>query len=109
LQEIWYHFCYNQNNKRYIGWQVFLNEQETTYVLEKAVKKLDEMDSFLKERGYSHFIFITPSKNQVVKGESKDMLIYDLILQYEIKPYYIADLIANYNLSDQDKEDLFYK
>jgi len=108
LQEIWYYFCYNQNNKRYIGWQVFLNEQETTYVLEKAVKKLDEMDSFLKERGYSHFIFITPSKNQVVEGESKDMLIYDLMLHHEIKPYYIADLIANYNLSDQEKEDLFY-
>ena len=108
LQELWYFFCYKQNNKRYEPWTTFLNEQERIYVLEKAVKKLKEMDTFLKEKGYKHVLFITPSKNQVIEGTNKDTLIYNLLIQYKIIPHYIIDKIAKYNLSLKEKEGLFY-
>jgi len=108
LQELWYYFCYLQNDKRYVSWKTFLNEQETTYVLEKAVKKLKEMDVYLKDKGYKHLIFITPSKAQVMEGTRKDTLIYDLLAQHELAPYYIIDDIAQYHLSLKEKEGLFH-
>ena len=108
LQELWYFFCYQQNNQRYKPWTTFLSEQDTIYVLEKAVKKLKEMDSFLKEKGYRHFLFISPYKSQVVEWESKDTSIYDLLVQYKLAPHYIIDEIAKYNLSKKEREGLFH-
>lgn len=108
LQELWYFFCYRQNNNRYKEWTTFANKQEQAYIIEKAVKKLKAMDSFLRENGCKHFVFITPSKSQVMEGAGKDMAVYNLLTQYELAPHYIADEIAKCDLSDKDKEDLFH-
>jgi hypothetical protein len=108
LQELWYFFCYEQNVQRYEPWETFLSEQDTIYVLEKAVKKLKEMDSFLKEKGYQHFLFITPSKSQVVEEASKNAPIYNLLVQHKLAPHYIIEKIAQYNLSKKEREGLFH-
>ena len=87
---------------------MFANEQEKAYVIEKAVKKLKEMDSFLLENGYKHFVFITPSRSQVVEEAGKDMAVYNLLTQYKLTPHYIAGEVAKYNLSNKEKEGLFH-
>ena len=69
---------------------------------------LKEMDSFLRENGYKHFVFITPSKSQVVEGAGKDMAVYNLLTRYELPFRYIADEIAKYNLSNKEKQGLFH-
>jgi len=108
FEELWYYFCYRQNNNRYKKWQSYANEQTKTLVVEKAVKKLKKMDVFLKERGYRHLIFITPTKKQVTEGVEKDSLVNDLLVKYELFPYYIIDEMNKLNLSKKEIEDSYY-
>ena len=108
FEELWYYFCYKQNSKRYKGWQSYADGQTKALVVEKAVKKLKEMDLFLKEKGYRHLFFITPTKNQVTQGVGKDSLVNDLFVKYELSPYYIIDELNNRNLSEKEKEDSFH-
>ena len=108
LAELWYYFCYRQNNKRYTHWQSYGNEQTESFVVEKAVEKLKAMETFLKEKGFKHLIFITPTKQQVTEGTEKDALVNDLLVKYELSPYYIADAIDTLNLSKQEKQNLYF-
>lgn len=97
VKELWYYFCYMQNNKRYLNWQELSNEKTKQLVVEKAIRKLKQMDNFLHEHGYKHFIFISPTMNQVLKKMAKDKLVKTIISQHQLKCYYIVDDI-NLNL-----------
>jgi len=108
FSELWYFFCYLQNNERYTGWQSFANEEENSYIVQKAIKKLKEMDDFLKKRGLQHLIFITPGVSQVVEGAPKDALVNKLLKYNSLNPYYILDELHKYKLSKRKKEKLFY-
>jgi hypothetical protein len=107
LEELWYYFCYKQNNNRYEHWQSYASEQAKTLVVEKAVQKLKKMDVFLKERGYKHLILITPERKQVTEGVEKDSLVNDLLVKYELFPDYILDEINKLNLSKKEMEDSY--
>ena len=108
FSELWYFFCYLQSNHRYLEWTSFANGEETKYVVRKAVKKLKLMDDYLRQRGFQHLIFITPSLSQVVKGEPKDPLVKNLLMDYHLTPYYILDELSQYNLSESERRELFY-
>jgi hypothetical protein len=101
LLELWYYFCYLQNNKRYRG--SCPSDAEIKYILEKAVNKLKEMDKLLKEKGYSHLIFVSPSKSQVFGEASKDHLTHYLLNRYDLNPIYILDGLNQEDLAQKDK------
>src|SRR5690606_27636417 len=82
-------------------------EQTTQYVYEKAVSKLMEMDAYLKEHGFLHLIFISPTKDQVIGDAGKHEFVQDLMNRYELNPIYILDKIENYNLSETELEELY--
>lgn len=103
LMELWYYFCFLQNNKRYINWQYFANDAETKYIMEKAINKLKEMDKLLKENGYTHLIFISPTKSQVYGEASKDHLIQYLLNRYDLNPIYILDRLNQEDLAQKGK------
>lgn len=108
LLELWYYFCYKQNNARYREWRYFASEDETRYVVEKAVKKLEKIDAFLKKRGCKYLLFITPSRKQVLDDIGKDSLIYDLLIKYNLDAIYILDKLNGFHLSNKEKCELFY-
>lgn len=108
LNELWLLFCYTQNKKRYKFWQDYADEKEVNFVVEKAVKKLKEMDVLLKEKGFRHLIFITPAKAQVLEGANKDQLVEKMLIKYDLEPTYIVDKLNEYSLSDGEKNDIFY-
>ncbi len=108
LRELWYFFCYKQNNKRYSHWSGFADDSTKVLVVEKAVKNLREMDDFLKERGYRHYIFISPMRDQVTGGAPQDALVLDLLHKYALDPFYLADEIERFNLTGEQKEALYH-
>jgi hypothetical protein len=99
LEELWYYFCYRQNNGRYKTWQSVAGEEARNRVVEKAVRKLKEMDVFLREQGCEHVIFITPSKVQAIEGGEKDALLSAMLLKYELSANYIVDDLNESSLS----------
>lgn len=108
LVEFWRFFCYKQNNKRYAQWQRFASEEQVTYVVEKAARKLKAMDTFLKDQQLQHLLFITPRKEQVSGKVEKDPLVEKMLMKYDLRPMYIVDRLKEYNLSDKEKEELFH-
>ena len=108
LRELWHFFCYKQNNNRYRNWVSFSDEEEKTYVAEKAVKKLKEIENFLKNKGFKFFLFITPTEEQVVNRIEKDELIHNLLFKYKLIPIYIIDKLEGYCMTAEKKHEIFY-
>jgi len=108
LAELWYLFCYRQNNGRYQQWTNYADEETETFVLEKAVQKLQRMDTFLKEQGFKHLIFITPTRLQTTEGTKKNKLVHDLLKKYELPSHYIIDEINQMNFSEQEKHSWYH-
>lgn len=108
LNELWLFFSYNQNKKRYKSWQYFADEKQVSFVVEKATKKLKEMDILLKEKGFHHLIFITPIKAQILEDANKDPLVEKMLIKYNLETIYIVDKLNEYSLSDAEKNDIFY-
>ncbi|MBW8039175.1 MAG: SGNH/GDSL hydrolase family protein [Planctomycetes bacterium] len=108
LAELWLFFCCNQNNKRYKPWQSFATEKQIDYVAERAVKKLKELDVFIREKGFRHLIFITPSRDYVLKDNPKPLSIQKLLAKYSLKPVYISDELQKYTLSRDEMKSLYH-
>lgn len=108
LVELWQHFCFMQNTKRYRRWHAYADEKRTRYVVGKATGRLKEMDEFLKERGFRHLILITPTREQAVGNAGRDSLVEEMLLKYDLHPVYIADKLSQCGLSSSDKKKLFH-
>lgn len=108
LLELWYFFCYKQNNHRYSNWILFSDEHKKTVVVEKAVKKLKEMDIYLKKKGYQHIIIISPSKSQVLQKKFKDTLVNKLFVKHQLETHYIIDEINEYYLPSIEIDKIFH-
>jgi hypothetical protein len=104
FKELWLYFCCQQNDKRYMGWHDFATPAETKYVIEKAVEKLKKMDTFLKDKGFQHLIFITPYKGQFLGIQKKDTLVANLLTEYKLKPIYLLDKLPR----KLDVENIFH-
>lgn len=108
LLELWYYFCFRQNTRRYRQWQTYAGEEDRRLVVEKAVRRLKEMDELLKGKGFDHLIFISPCKEQVVGNAAKDPLVKDMLAKYDLHPVYISDKLSECGLSALEEQKLFY-
>lgn len=108
LQEIFLHFCYQQNNKRYRNWETITNENVRVTVINKAVRKLKEMDVFLKARSYTHLIFISPSRDQVLNGTAKDPMLERVLREHGVDAIYFLDRLVERRLLPSEKDRIFF-
>jgi hypothetical protein len=108
LVELWRHFCFMQNTKRYRKWRAYADEERTRYVVGKATRRLKEMDEFLKGKGFRHRMLITPTREQVVGNAGRDSLVEEMLSEYDLHPVYIADKLSHCGLSPSDKKRLFH-
>jgi hypothetical protein len=56
-----------------------------------AVKKLKAMDELLKARGYSHIIFMSPNRSQVLKRKPRDPAVNAELARHGIQAVYLLD------------------
>jgi hypothetical protein len=108
LSELWYFFCTVQARKKHRDWRFYASETEVRRVVEKAARKLKEVDDVLHREGGQHLLFITPSRKQVLGDEPKDPLVLEALQKYGLTAVYIVDWLASYNFSDREKASLFY-
>jgi hypothetical protein len=102
LIELWYFFCFQQSNKKLRNWEDYADNEIKEKFTEKAVKKLIDINSTIKENGGKHFIFITPSKYQVYGKTPKDPIIYETLTKYNVKVNYIKDLLSKDDIQDKN-------
>jgi hypothetical protein len=108
LVELWRHFCFRQNARRYRSWEDYADDERMRYVVEKAARRLKEMDEFLREKGFRHLIFISPNREQVLGHEGRDAWVEEMLRKYDLHPVYIADKLSQCGLSLAEKKGLFH-
>jgi hypothetical protein len=57
----------------------------------RAAMKLQALDAFLKERGYRHFIFISPTREQVLGERERDPKVQAELEKLGIEAVYLLD------------------
>jgi len=94
---------------RYKNWRNYADELTKKSIVEKAIKKLKQMDAFLRDKGNIHTIFISPTKKQLMKQDANDIIIKDLMQKYQLSAYYIEKEIDGImNLSEKEKIDCYH-
>lgn len=75
-------------------------------IVTRAVQDLKALDDYLQSQGKKHFIYITPSRNQVLGETEKDPVVNALLAQYHIPVIYINDRLPA--VSSQEKAAWFH-
>ena len=107
LLELWYYFCYLQNNRRYVEWQLMAQPQQVRYVVDKAVKALKSTDAFIKAKGWTSLMFISPSKFEVLGLAARTPMIEEELRINGVRAVWILDELRQYRLSESDRRALF--
>ena len=108
LEELWRFFCYRQNNKRYRSWTDLADDKHKRLVVNKAARRLAEMDRLLRDRGYVHVVFITPGRAQMTGRPGRDALVAECLGEHDLKVTYIADRLAEQDFANDQVEVLYH-
>ncbi len=108
MTELLYIFLYKLSSYRYIPWQNIASEKETAAVVNRAVDRLEEIDTFLEKENRRHLIYIHPRKDQALGKESRDTLISGAIANSGLDVCYMVDRLNKLNLTADEIDDLFY-
>ena len=108
LEELLQHGSYILSLKKNPGLSIKslpIQEQEKT--VELAVLALKEYDAYLKQQGYQHYIFITPTLPQVVHNAENDLLIKNSLDNNKLDYIYLRNKIPQ-DLTQSQKTNLFH-
>jgi len=91
LQDLIMHLTWRVNRSRYDNWvdQLTNNKDHLDKIVDRAARHLKDLDDYLKRKQIEHFIFILPTRSQVVDGEPPDNLVEQMLQKYEINAEYL--------------------
>lgn len=75
--------------------------------VERAAVKLKEMDEFLKAGGYPHLIFISPTRQQVLKQRPLDERVHAQLEKHGVAAVYLLDKPRVRAASEQEKRSWY--
>jgi lysophospholipase L1-like esterase len=93
LTELYYYYLYKLNNQKYAFYTAPLTPEDEQAVIQQAVRKLALMDATLKQKGYRHILFISPSVKQALGQEPKDARLQAALAQADLQPIYLVDFM----------------
>ena len=91
LEELYQYYLYKLTNFKYNRPSMPLSKEEEKKVIVQAVQHLKEMDAFLRAKGFQHQIFITPTKQQALGLEPKDLILLEAFKEADLHPVYLLD------------------
>ncbi|MFC1845007.1 hypothetical protein ACFLZ5_09505 [Thermodesulfobacteriota bacterium] len=90
LQNLLMHFIWKANQSRYGGPVGGVrSEVHLDKIVDKATKRLKDLDDYLKNQHVKHFIFVLPTRSQILDIEPLDARIKLLLKKYEIDAEYL--------------------
>ncbi len=75
LEELWSYVCYVESNRRYKHWMETSRPETVDIVVEKAVRKLRDMDQFLKLHGFVHLIYVAETADDAVERAEEPLVL----------------------------------
>ncbi len=108
LEELLQHFIYvlslKKNGALNINGLSSIDQQK---IVELATQGLKDYDLYLKQHGHQHYIFITPTKAQLLEGAPHDKFIQSALDTHQLSYIYIKNKISP-NLKPAQKLALFH-
>lgn len=91
LQNLMMHIIWRTNESRY-GTSidaVIRDEVHLDQITNRAARRLKELDDHLQDRQVKHFIFVLPTRSQIVDNEPPDPRVKEAIRRYGIDARYL--------------------
>jgi len=91
LEDLLMHLVWRVNELRY-GSSVYARVRDSKHldrIVNRGARRLRDLDHYLKSRQMKHFIFILPSRSQVVGGESEDPRVARALQKYGVRADYL--------------------
>ncbi len=108
LEEWIAYLIFQMNLKRYdCNDRYLLDENGWAQVAEKSVMRLKAIDQYITAHGFSHLIFISPTRSQALGNMNIDDRVKRLLKKHEIKSEYILREITALSLNENQINKLY--
>jgi lysophospholipase L1-like esterase len=91
LQDLLMHYVWKANESRYNSTidLVIQDESHLDRIVDRAAKRLKDLDNYLKQHQVRHFLFILPTRAEMVDGETPDSRVSQALKRYELDADYL--------------------
>jgi hypothetical protein len=98
LEELLQYGIYQFTLKKQSATRVFDNTSSDAYaIVESAVQDLKALDEYITSKGYTHLIYITPTREQMVSHTPNDVVVKSLLNKHGLPVVYIRDKLPQQN------------
>lgn len=102
LEELLQFWFWKQGNRRYIEWENPAAAELKHDVVDRAADHLRAVDDTLKQNGFRHYLFISPTRKQSLDGAPRDKLVESALIARGLRAVYIADELKNLRAARAD-------
>jgi hypothetical protein len=110
LEDLAMNFIWRVNESRY-GSSIDPIVQDKAHldrIVDRAARRLKGLDIYLKQHHVRHFIFILPTKEQVVGGEPPDPRVEKAVKGYKIDADYLLPALLNLEPDGNKRQQWFH-
>jgi hypothetical protein len=109
LQDFLMHFIWKANESRYgsAGDMVVQDGTHLDKIVDRAAKRLKDLDSYLKQHQARHFLFILPTKTEIVDGAPPDSRVGQALRRYEIDANYLLPELLSLEPDKEKRREWF--
>jgi len=96
IQDLLMNLIWRVNESRY-GSSIDAVVQDASHldkIVDRAARRLSGLDRYLARQGVRHFVFILPSREEMVAGESSDPRVAQALTRYGIEAVYLLPKLA---------------
>ena len=110
LQNLAMHFIWRVNESRYGSSidPVVRDPRELDKIVDRAVRRLKELDEYLAQQQVRLFLFILPIREEVVAGEEPDARVRQSLDRYGIKADYLLPKLLDQEPDKNHRRDWFH-
>jgi hypothetical protein len=110
LQDLVMHFIWRANESRYGSTidTAIKDEVHLDSIADRAANRLKELDDYLKRQQVKHFIFILPTRSQVVDDEPPDVRIGQALQRYEVDAEYLLPELLSLESDKVKRREWFH-
>jgi len=110
LQDLLMHFIWRANQTRYensVG-AIIRDEAHLDMIVDRAARRLKDLDRHLKHKQVHHVIFILPTRSQVVDGALPDSRIKKALEKYEINAEYLLPKLLSMEPDHENRRKWYH-
>jgi len=110
LQDLLMHFIWRANESRYGGSidAVVRDPRELDKIVDRAANRLKDLEEYLDQQQVHHFIFILPTRSQLVTEEPLDDRVGLALNRFGIKAVYLQQKLLTLEPDINQRRDWFH-